>query len=78
MGQTAAFVQTVLEAIPEATMLIGLDYGILYANRAAREMAGESDPSLGGLKCHQVSHHREVPCDEAGELCPSLIPTRPS
>lgn len=65
-----AFFEKILEAIPEPTMVIGLDYGIVFANRAAREMAGADDLMSGCLKCHQVSHHRAIPCEGENDLCP--------
>ncbi len=60
----------VIEAIPDATMVIAADYRIVLANRAARDMAGMVDPAAADLRCHQVFHHRDVPCDGVGHPCP--------
>ena len=67
--QSGAFLQTVIDAIPDVLLVIGTDYRIVLANRAAREMAGGIDPTVG-LTCHQLSHHRDLPCAGKDEPCP--------
>ncbi len=67
--QSGAFLQTVIDAIPDVMLVIGTDYRIALANRAAREMAGGIDPTIG-LTCHQLSHHRDLPCTGKDEPCP--------
>ena len=67
--QSRAFLQTVIDAIPDVLLVIGRDYRISLANRAAREMAGGVDPTVR-LTCHQFSHHRAVPCEGVKEPCP--------
>jgi PAS domain S-box-containing protein len=67
--QSRVFLQTVIDAIPDALLVIGQDYRIALANRAAREMAGGIDPA-GCLTCHQLSHHSAVPCEGLKEPCP--------
>ena len=61
IGRSGAFLQTVIDAIPDVLLVIDTDYRIVLANRAAREMAGGIDPTVG-LTCHQLSHHRDLPC----------------
>ena len=67
--RSGAFLQTVIDAIPDVLLVIGTDYRIVLANRAAREMAGGIDPTVG-LACHQLSHHRDLPCAGKDEPCP--------
>ena len=76
--QSQTFLQTVIDAIPETMLVIGRDYRILLANRAARETAGGIDPTAC-LTCHQLSHHRDLPCQGQNEPCPlrRSSPTRP-
>ena len=62
--------EAVIEAIPDATMVIAADYRVVLANRAARAMAGVEDPVAAGLRCHQVFHHRDIPCDGVEYSCP--------
>ncbi len=67
--KSRAFLQTVIDAIPDTMLVIGRDYGISLANRAAREMAGGIDP-VACLACHQLSHKRSLPCDGRNDDCP--------
>lgn len=69
--QSHAFMQTVVDAIPDSVLVIDRDYHIVLANRAAREQSGESDMAANCLPCYQVSHHRNAPCDDdASHPCP--------
>ena len=56
----------------EAHPMIVLDpeYNILAANIAYQRQFGHGDHAVVGHKCFRVSHHYEVPCDQAGEHCP--------
>ncbi|MNF70920.1 sigma-54-dependent Fis family transcriptional regulator [Pseudomonas fluorescens] len=59
-----------LEHDAQPAIVLDTDYNILAANAAyRRQFAVEGQPPIGG-KCHRVSHHYAVPCDQAGELCP--------
>ncbi|MFK8331258.1 sigma-54 interaction domain-containing protein [Pseudomonas sp. BJa5] len=59
-----------LEHDAQPTIVLDTDYNILAANGAyQRQFGSEGRPPIGG-KCHRVSHHYAVPCDQAGELCP--------
>ena len=68
LRQSSTFLQTVIDAIPDTMFVIGRDYRVLLANRAAREMVGGVDPTVC-LTCHQLSHHRDRPCDGQNEPC---------
>ncbi len=46
--RSRAFLQTVIDAIPDVLVVIDADYRIALANRAAREMAGGADPAPAG------------------------------
>jgi len=65
-----AFLQTVIDAIPDSVLVIGRDYRIVLANRSARELSGESDIVSRCLPCYQISHRRDFPCVEEGHPCP--------
>jgi PAS domain S-box-containing protein len=69
MRESQAFLQRVVDGVPDAVMVIDRDYHIVLANRTVREMAGGHDPVSARLTCYQTSHHRDVPCPE-GEACP--------
>jgi PAS domain S-box-containing protein len=59
----------VIDAIPDMMLVIGRDYTISLANRAARDMVGGVDP-VACLACHQLSHKRDLPCDGRNDTCP--------
>ncbi|MBF8774777.1 sigma-54 interaction domain-containing protein [Pseudomonas fulva] len=51
-------------------IVLDTDYNILAANAAYRRQFGQDQQAPLGHKCHKVSHHYHVPCDQAGEDCP--------
>ncbi|MCY4125678.1 MAG: PAS domain-containing protein, partial [Pseudomonas sp.] len=51
-------------------IVLDTDYNILAANAAYRRQFGQDQQAPLGQKCHKVSHHYHVPCDQAGEDCP--------
>ena len=73
LRQSRNFLRSIIEAIPEVTMVVDRDYRVVLANRAARERVGGEDPVSAGLKCYQVSRHRDEPCQEGEEPCPLAI-----
>jgi transcriptional regulator with PAS, ATPase and Fis domain len=46
------------------------EYRILASNTAYQRQFGVASQPHVGRKCYQVSHHYDVPCDQAGEHCP--------
>ncbi|MBW8015775.1 MAG: PAS domain S-box protein [Planctomycetes bacterium] len=68
--RASEFMQTVIDGIPEAMMVINRDYTIAMANRTVCELAGSKDPVTDLLKCYQVSHNSETPCNCDHHRCP--------
>ncbi len=60
-----------LEGLPEPHILFDTHYRILAANAAYRRQFSP-ERSVVGRTCYEVSHHFNVPCDQAGESCPLL------
>ncbi|WP_114973648.1 sigma-54 interaction domain-containing protein [Rhodoferax ferrireducens] len=58
-----------LEGLPEPHILFDTQYRILAANAAYRRQFSP-ERSVVGRTCYEVSHHFNVPCDQAGESCP--------
>ena len=58
-----------LEGLPEPHILFDRQYRILAANAAYRRQFSP-ERSVVGRTCYEVSHHFQVPCDQAGESCP--------
>lgn len=59
-----------LEHEAQPMIVLDPDYNILAANIAYQRQFGNVDQAIIGHKCYRVSHHYEVPCDQAGEHCP--------
>jgi DNA-binding NtrC family response regulator len=58
-----------LDGQPEPRIVMDATYRIVAANRAYVEEYARAHP-VEGRYCYEVSHHFEVPCDQAGESCP--------
>src|ERR1700688_2953182 len=59
-----------LEHEIEPMIVLDPQYNILAANVAYRRQFGVAGQALVGQKCFRISHHYDVPCDQAGEHCP--------
>jgi transcriptional regulator with PAS, ATPase and Fis domain len=59
-----------LEHDPQPMIVLDPQYRILAANTAYQRQFGVAGEPHLGHKCYQVSHHYDVPCDQAGEHCP--------
>nr|CRH04546.1 putative Histidine kinase with HAMP domain, PAS sensor domain and response regulator receiver domain [Candidatus Magnetococcus massalia] len=68
LQQERAFLQSVIDGVPEPIMVIDLEYKVLLANSTARSEGGQ--PGLGTLYCYQISHHRQDPCCGEEHGCP--------
>jgi transcriptional regulator with PAS, ATPase and Fis domain len=65
LGELISF----LDGLPEPRIVMNADYRIVGANAAYIREFGGARP-VTGRTCYEVSHHFEVPCDQAGESCP--------
>ncbi len=59
-----------LEHESQPMIVLDPDYNILAANTAYQRQFGTVGKPYLGEKCYRVSHHYDVPCDQAGEHCP--------
>ena len=59
-----------LEHESQPMIVLDPDYNILAANTAYQRQFGTTDKPYIGHKCFRVSHHYDLPCDQAGEHCP--------
>jgi transcriptional regulator with PAS, ATPase and Fis domain len=59
-----------LEQEPHPMIVLDAGYNILASNTAYQRQFGVAGQPVAGRKCFQVSHHYDVPCDQAGEHCP--------
>ncbi len=58
-----------LETLAEPHILCDRHYRIIAANHAYRSTCA-TGRSVVGRTCYEVSHHYNLPCDQAGESCP--------
>ncbi|MBK8010562.1 MAG: GGDEF domain-containing protein [Deltaproteobacteria bacterium] len=79
--QPESFEYRVLDALPDPTVIVDLDYSVLFANAAARLQAGLPEPkrlavlppgccAASAPRCHEISHRRLTPCDGIDHCCP--------
>lgn len=68
--KTLAFLQTIIDGLPECLMVINLDHTIAQANKMVQVVAGGRDPITENLKCFQISHGSESECDSELHPCP--------
>jgi transcriptional regulator with PAS, ATPase and Fis domain len=59
-----------LEHDAQPMIVLDPEYRILAANMAYQRQFGVASQPHVGRMCYQVSHHYDVPCDQAGEHCP--------
>ncbi|MFC1707311.1 PAS domain S-box protein, partial [Planctomycetota bacterium] len=64
-----AFLDTVIDAYPDALMVINRDFSVALANRVARERCG-CDPVSKALSCYEVMHREHAPCNSQDHACP--------
>jgi len=72
LRESRNFLQSVIDGIPDPTMVIDQEYCVLLGNRAVREIAGK-DPVSGSLKCFEVFHQHVGPCSATGQSCPLMM-----
>lgn len=61
----------VIDAIPDSLMVIDLDHNVVLANRAASAFVDdESRGRAEAVKCYQMSHKSDQPCDCEDFPCP--------
>ena len=60
----------IIDILPDPFVIIDRNFRIVAANRKYTESFGMSPETVVGQRCHQVSHHSDVPCSQHGEHCP--------
>jgi len=70
LRESEAFLQTVIDSLPDALTVIRRDYTVALINDRARAMAGDRDPVADRLKCYQAFHRRDTPCKGLDAPCP--------
>ena len=69
-NHTQLNLQSVIDASDNSFVIIDKDYNIVAANKTFCHSYNTDSKKIIGHKCHQVSHHSDVPCHLNGEDCP--------
>jgi len=62
--------QSIIDTTENGFVVIDKDYNIVAANKAYCASYSVDSDEIIGHKCHQISHHSDVPCHLNGEDCP--------
>lgn len=65
--QKEAFLQSLIDGIPDGLRVIDSDYNIIVANKAYYKQVGRQKPSY---KCYDASQNRSTPCPNSMFTCP--------
>jgi PAS domain S-box-containing protein len=63
------FVESILDTVDEAFIVIDRDYVITMANNAYARQVNMPLRDIIGKHCHEISHQSSKPCFESGEDC---------
>lgn len=69
-NHTQLNLQSIIDASDNSFVIIDKDYNIVAANKAFCTSCNIDSKKTIGQKCHQISHHSDVPCHLNGEDCP--------
>jgi len=70
LEQQGAFLQSLLDAIPDGVRVIGPDFHVLLTNKAYRCQLDLGSEDGVGATCHGVSHRSDTPCPSTLVTCP--------
>ncbi len=70
LARQSAFLQALVDAIPDGVRVIAQDYKVLLTNQAYREQLQLGDSNGIGQACHLVSHNSDQPCPATLITCP--------
>jgi len=69
LEHSRSFLQTVMDGVSDAVVVIDTDLKVTTMNKAARErLPADYDPA-GPIHCYRAMHHRETPCDGSEYPC---------
>ena len=68
-----SFLQTVIDGLPDAIMVIDTGYRVMLMNRVAREFASAGVDLSEPQFCYRLSHKLEAPCEGDAHPCPLAL-----
>lgn len=70
LEESKAFLQSMIDAIPDGIRILDSDYNVLIVNRTYREQCLVSDDDPVEEKCYTSIHDRDTPCPTTLVTCP--------
>ena len=70
LQESHAFLQAMVDAIPDGIRIIDNDYNTLLVNQAFCEQVQWSDDACIGEKCYRIAHNLDSPCPADLMTCP--------
>ncbi|WP_419652533.1 sensor histidine kinase, partial [Thiolapillus sp.] len=70
LEESHAFLQALVDAIPDGVRIIDDDYNMLLVNRTFCEQVQWPDEACSGEKCYRVAHNLDSPCPVDLLTCP--------
>ena len=71
--QEESFLQSVIDGVPNAVMVIDSEYRIMLVNRAVCEFVSTGVDLSETQYCYQLSHKLNVPCNGGAHPCPLAL-----
>lgn len=64
------FLQSILDGVSDSVVVIDKNYNVIMMNKVARKLSGFGENSPEDMKCYQIAHHLDTPCDSSLHKCP--------
>ena len=65
-----AFLQQLIDGLPDPVLVIGADHRIRLANRAYSQILGQAPDQVAGARCHHIGRALSEPCPVTLVHCP--------
>lgn len=70
LEENRAFLQGLVDAIPDGVRVIDEDFRMVLVNRAFRDQVGSETLARPGESCHRAAHGLDEPCPDTLVTCP--------
>jgi PAS domain S-box-containing protein len=66
------FSQDIINGVSDPLMVVDMDLNVLTRNQAAQKWVSNANSKKGQLKCYELSHNRDRPCEGLHIPCPFI------
>lgn len=71
LEENSRYIKTIIDTIADPTVVIDVKtFEVLLYNKAAKDLYISKDKIPSSVKCHELSHSNDIPCDNQSEVCP--------